>query len=81
MARHRRTFLLEQWETPFQTPPFDEIKDEDFMPAFLAAMEAEKAEIEAIADNDEAPTFANTIEALEKSGEWLDRVGRVFSCL
>jgi len=73
--------LLQEWETPFQTPPFDEITNEHFMPAFLAAMEAEKAEVAAIAGHREEPTFANTIEALEKSGELLDRVGRVFSSL
>jgi len=73
--------LLGDWKTPFQTPPFDEIKSEDFMPAFLEAMEAEKAEVEAIANSRKDPTFENTIEALEKSGELLDRVGRVFSCL
>lgn len=73
--------MLQEWNTPFQTPPFDEIKDEHFMPAFLEAMEAEKAEVEAIANNEEEPTFENTIEALEKSGELLDRVSRVFSCL
>ncbi|MHC4604911.1 MAG: M3 family metallopeptidase, partial [Planctomycetota bacterium] len=73
--------LLQDWETPFRTPPFDEIKSEHFMPAFLEAMEAEKVEVEAIADNEEGPTFKNTIEALEESGELLDRVSRVFSCL
>ncbi|MBC8457098.1 MAG: M3 family metallopeptidase [Deltaproteobacteria bacterium] len=73
--------LLQQWETPFRTPPFDEIKSEHFMPAFLEAMEAEKSEVEAIADDEEEPTFKNTIEALEESGELLDSVSRVFSCL
>ncbi|HCO95247.1 MAG TPA: peptidase M3 [Phycisphaerales bacterium] len=73
--------LLKEWNTPFQTPPFDEIKDEHFMPAFLEAMEAEKAEVEVIANSEEEPTFKNTIEALEKSGELLNRVSRVFSCL
>ncbi|MHC4557546.1 MAG: M3 family metallopeptidase [Planctomycetota bacterium] len=73
--------LLQEWNTPFHTPPFEEIKDEHFMPAFLTAMEAEKAEVEAIANNEEESTFENTIEALEKSGELLDRVSRVFSCL
>ena len=43
--------LLQEWQTPFKTPPFDEIKSEYFMPAFLAAMEAENAEVEAIAGN------------------------------
>ena len=73
--------LLQKWNTPFQTPPFDEIKDEHFMPAFLETMEAEKAEVEDIANNEEEPTFKNTIEELEKSGELLNRVSRVFSCL
>jgi len=45
--------LLKEWDTPFQTPPFDEIKSEHFMPAFLETMEAEKAEIEAIVNNKE----------------------------
>ncbi len=73
--------LLREWDTPFRTPPFDEIKSEHFMPAFLEAMEAEKAEVEAIANDEEGPTFKNTIEALEESGELLDRVSRVFGCL
>ena len=73
--------LLQEWGTPFETPPFDDIQDEHFMPAILAAMEAEKAEVDAIAQNEGAPTFENTIEALEESGEQLDIVSRVFSCL
>ena len=73
--------LLQEWEMPFETPPFDEIKSEHFMPAFLEAMEVEKAEVEAIANSEDSPTFENTIEALERSGQLLDRVGRVFSCL
>jgi peptidyl-dipeptidase Dcp len=73
--------LLKEWKTPFQTPPFDEIKNEHFMPAFLEAMESEITEVEAIADNEDKPTFKNTIEALEKSGQLLDRVNKVFSCL
>ena len=77
----QENIMLKEWNTPFQTPPFDEIKDEHFMPAFLEAMEAEKAEVETIANNQQEPTFENTIEALEKSGELLDRVSRVFGCL
>ena len=73
--------MLQDWDTPFQTPPFEEIKDEHFMPAFLETMKAEKAEVEAIVNNNEEPTFKNTIVALEKSGELLDRVSRVFGCL
>lgn len=73
--------LLQEWDTPFQTPPFDEIKDKQFMPAFIAAMAVHKAEIEAIADNPQAPTFKNTIEAMELSGKLLSQVSRAFSCL
>ena len=73
--------LLQEWDAPFQTPPFDEIKNNHFMPAFLEGMKAEKAEVEAIINNEEEPTLKNTIEALEKSGELLDRVNRVFGCL
>jgi peptidyl-dipeptidase Dcp len=73
--------LLQKWETPFGTSPFEKIKSEHFMPAFLEAMAVEKAEVEAIANNEEGPTFKNTIEALEESGKLLDRVSRVFSCL
>ena len=73
--------LLSEWDTPFNTPPFDEIGDEHFMPAFQEAMSAHLAEIDSIVKNPEEPTFENTIEALEKSGETLERVERVFSCL
>jgi peptidyl-dipeptidase Dcp len=73
--------LLQEWNTPFHTPPFTEIKNEHFMPAFLEGMKVEKTEVEAIISNEEAPTFKNTIEALEKSGELLSRIGRVFGGL
>ncbi|WP_147107139.1 M3 family metallopeptidase [Tateyamaria sp. syn59] len=72
--------LLSQWDTPFQIAPFDAISDDDFAPALEVALENHKAEIAAIADSDDAPTFANTIEALEASGEDLDKVlGTFFS--
>ncbi len=70
--------LLAEWTGPFQSPPFDRIRDEDFEPAFEAAMAAHAAEVKAIADSAEPPTFANTVEALERSGEQLDRVSKVF---
>ncbi|MFC1538457.1 M3 family metallopeptidase [Candidatus Latescibacterota bacterium] len=73
--------LLQEWDTPFQSPPFDEIKNEHFMPAFLEAMKAQKAENDAIVNNAEEPTFKNTIEALEKSGALFKRVNEVFDCL
>jgi peptidyl-dipeptidase Dcp len=66
---------------PFQTPPFDRIKDADFVPAFEAGMSERLKEVEAIAKNPAAPTFENTLVALEKSGRLLDRVSRTFSNL
>lgn len=63
---------------PYQAPPFDKIKDSDFQPAIEEGMRQELVEIEKIADNSDAPTFANTIEVMEKSGALLRRVGRVF---
>src|SRR5437660_6966313 len=63
---------------PFQAPPFDRIKDSDYQPAIEEGMKRELAEIQAIANNPDAPTFANTIEAMEKTGALLRRVQRVF---
>ncbi|MBV7394844.1 M3 family metallopeptidase [Mameliella sediminis] len=66
--------LLAEWTTPFGIAPFAEISDEDFAPALDAALAAHTAEIEAIAANPDEPSFANTIEAMEGSGEALDKV-------
>lgn len=73
--------LLESWTGPFGLPPFAEISDDDFAPAFAQAMDLARAEIAAIADNPDAPSFANTIDALELSGAQLDRVLGVFYAL
>jgi peptidyl-dipeptidase Dcp len=62
----------------YQAPPFDRIKDADYQPALEEGMRQHLAEVEAIANNPEAATFANTIEAMERSGELLTRVGKVF---
>ena len=70
--------FFEPWTTPFQSPPFDRIKTEHFKPAYEAAISAHRAEIDVIAGNPEPPTFVNTIEALERAGEALERVGSVF---
>ena len=70
--------LLTEWHTPFAVPPFAEIEDEHFEPAFDVAFVEQKREIEAITSSGEAPTFANTIEALERSGASLRRVAKVF---
>jgi peptidyl-dipeptidase Dcp len=63
---------------PFQAPPFDKIKDEDFQPAIEAGIAQAQAEIEAIANNSAPPTFDNTIVAMEKGGRLLDRVMAAF---
>jgi len=63
---------------PFQAPPFDKIKDEDFQPAIEAGIAQEQTEIEAIANNPEPPTFDNTIVAMEKGGRLLNRVMSAF---
>src|SRR4051812_35787842 len=66
---------------PFQAPPFDKIKDSDYQPAIEEGMQRQLAEIQAIANSAEAPTFANTIEAMERSGALLTRVNKVFNGL
>ena len=70
--------LLTAWSTPFGLAPFDQITDAHFDPALDAALTEARAEIAAIGANDAAPTFANTIEALEQAGKTLDRVLSVF---
>jgi peptidyl-dipeptidase Dcp len=70
--------FFEIWTTPFGLPPFDRIRPEHFPPAFDRAMAEHDVEIAAITGSDAAPTFANTVEALERSGRLLDRVSRVF---
>src|SRR5690554_7640612 len=66
------------WETPFEVPPFEEIKIEHYKPAFSQAIEEHKKEIDAIAGNSESATFDNTIVALENAGQLLSRVSTVF---
>src|SRR5215470_13956048 len=70
--------LLEPWSTPFAMPPFDRLRPEHFLPAFGRGLAVNRREIAAIAANPAAPTFANTIEALERAGESLRRVSAVF---
>ncbi len=73
--------FFEEYDTPYGSVPFDKIKVEHFMPAFVEGMKQQSAEIDAIVNNPEAPTFENTIEAMENSGQLLGRVSYVFSCL
>jgi peptidyl-dipeptidase Dcp len=70
--------LLEKWSTPFGVPPFDWIKDEHFLPALKEGIATQRKEVESIAQIKISPTFANTIEALDASGELLEKVGGVF---
>jgi peptidyl-dipeptidase Dcp len=73
--------LLDTWTGTFELPPFPAIRPENFQPAFNRALAAHRAEIDAIGANPAAPTFDNTITALEKSGRELERVSNVFFVL
>ena len=70
--------LLAEWDTPYQTPPFDKIEVTDYAPAFDAAIAEARADIDAIVADTTAPTFANTIEALERAGDKLNRIQYIF---
>lgn len=70
--------FLKEYNTPYQVPPFHEIRNEHFKPAFLEGMRVQKGEIEAIANSATRPTFENTIIAKENSGELLRKVSTVF---
>jgi peptidyl-dipeptidase Dcp len=78
MSLNKSNPLLESWTTPFQTPPFERIKPEHFPPAFEQAIAEHRSEINAIADSTAAPTFANTIDAMELSGHRLNDVAAAF---
>jgi peptidyl-dipeptidase Dcp len=73
--------LLTRSTLPFEAPPFDKIKDSDFQPAFDEGMQQSLADVTKIADQSAAPTFDNTIVALERSGTLLRRVQQVFGAL
>lgn len=66
--------LLADWTTPFGLPPFADMSDDDFAPGFEASLTQARAELATITDNPEAPTFANTIDALELMGETMHKV-------
>ena len=70
--------LLKKFTAPFATAPFSKIKNEHFKPAFIEAIKISKEEIDIITNNTEVPTFENTIESLEFTGELLDRISSVF---
>jgi peptidyl-dipeptidase Dcp len=71
--------FFSDWDTPFGIPPFADIRDEHYKPAFEAGIEELRTDIAAIRDNPEPPTFENTIEALELAGPLLNKVLNVFS--
>lgn len=70
--------LFSEFNTPFGVPDFDKIKSQHYMPAFEEAMRIQKEEIDAIANQADAPTFSNTIEAMDATGAMLNRVANVF---
>ena len=73
--------FFEAYNTPFEVPPFDKIKNEHFAPALREGIRQQQAEMDAVVNNSEEPTFQNTIEAMEYSGELLGKVSRVFGNL
>lgn len=70
--------FFEKYSAPFEVPPFDKIQNAHYLPAFKEGMKQQTEEIAAITANSEAPSFANTIEALDRSGDLLTRVTTVF---
>ncbi len=70
--------FLQEWDTPYGVPPFDKIDTSDYIPAFEEGMRLQNEEIDAIVKNQEAPTFENTILAMENSGQLLMKVELVF---
>ena len=70
--------FLSEYTTPFQVPPFDQIKNEHYLPAFEAGIKEQQDEVEAIVNNAEPATFENTILPYDKSGQTLSRVSNVF---
>ncbi len=73
--------FFDKYETPFEVPPFEQVKEHHYLPAFIEGMKQEQAEVAAIADNPEPATFENTIAALDRTGLLLRRVNDVFSNL
>ena len=72
------SILTQYFDTKYNTAPFSQIKNEDYFPAFQEGIALAKAEIDAIVNNPEAPTFENTIQAMDYSGAILDRISSIF---
>ena len=77
-AKEHGTIFYTEFDTPYGMPPFDKITNDDFKPAFQKGIEQQTEEINAIINNEESPTFENTVIALDNSGSILTRVSRVF---
>lgn len=73
--------LIKEWKTPFNTPPFNQIKPEHYLPAVEEGIKQQKNEIDKIVTSNEKPSFLNTIEALERSGALLTKVNKVFHAM
>jgi peptidyl-dipeptidase Dcp len=73
--------FFSKWDTPFEVPPFEQIRAAHYMPAFLKGFEEQNKEIKTIINNTKEPTFKNTIKSFEYSGQLLKKVNRVFSAL
>lgn len=77
MKTESNPFFVE-WNTPHNTPPFNEIKSQHYLPAFIEGIKQQKAEIEVLINNRDSATFENTLVALDKSGSLLHQVSEVF---
>ncbi|MGV8964118.1 MAG: M3 family metallopeptidase [Candidatus Saccharimonadaceae bacterium] len=80
-TEEKGSIFFTEFDTPYGMPPFEKITNEDFKPAFERGIAQQTEEIDSIVNNTEAPTFANTIVAMDNSGSILDRVSMVFSGL
>lgn len=69
--------LLQTWDTPYGIPPFEQVEDSHYLPAFEEAMKQHRAEIDAIVNNPETPTFENTVVALDRAGALLNNISAV----
>jgi peptidyl-dipeptidase Dcp len=73
--------FFNKWDTPFEVPPFNQIRNSHYLPAYLKGFKEQRDEIKAIINNPKAPTFENTIKALEYSDQLLTKVGSIFGAL
>lgn len=80
-AMKRQNPILTDYQTPFEIPPFEQIKAEDYMPALRKAIDAQRAEVEAVVSNPDEPTFENTVLAIDRSGKLAEKVVMLFSAL